>query len=148
MKTTIKTSLLVAMGLTVGSAMAVPPPDDIIVCESNSRYFMLHWDMLYGQSPYRQYYSCSQPYTAQNCATGQSSTESISAFQYARSCPIKAAPAVIGTVAPFDPELRPNPRPGAVAERFNSGALNPGQVQRPKPTSSSEAANLKPDARE
>lgn len=106
MKTAIKTSLLIALTLTMGSAMAIPPPDKIIVCESNQKLYIKHWNKLNGQV-HRQYWQCSQPYSSQACYGA--ATQSITSTQYRQRCPLKAAPAQIFKRELLNPAPRPSP---------------------------------------
>lgn len=155
MKTTIKTSLLVAMGLTVSSAMAIPPPDKTIICESNPKYVKFVWNASAIDDQYRK---CSQPYDPSVCHGAAFQT--ITAHEFMMSCPhsqvytinnegvVGDGPGGVNGEGPGNTsEIR---RRGTVDRdhRFDPGSLNPGQAPQPQPTRNRELANPKLDKRE
>jgi len=153
MKNTIKLSLLIALGLTASSAMAIPPPDEIIVCESNQKYVKFIWNGSAIDDQYRKY---SQPYDPSNFTANSPQPQTITAHEFMMNCPLSGLPAEVskspsmnpgglgGTTNPVEIQRGPAVR----SDEFDPGSLNPGKVQRPKPTQSRESARPEMDKRE
>lgn len=61
--TTISTALLIA-GLTMfQSSSAIPPPNHITICPSNSKLVIFRWNMLNSIPNHTEYRHCTAPYS-------------------------------------------------------------------------------------
>ncbi len=151
MKKTTKISMLLALGLSASSAVALPEPDKFTVCESNPKYVWSHWNSL--DDVYRKY---SQNYVVN--ATGLTS-QIISAYEYRMNCPLSAADkpvvgpinpnpgVVVGEDAGDSPEMRLRGK-AVRSDIFDPGSLNPGLQPQPKPSNSRLSADPKLEKRE
>ena len=63
------------------SAHAIPPPDYIVKCKSNSAYQMHHWNMLYGGPQNVYYKSVTVP------PNNSAGLQMITFMEYMKACP-------------------------------------------------------------